>query len=124
MRVNHDWNTMNTLPNFAFCVPVCFEGSISQRNFQVGDILYDTPNAYEVWSTALQHIRYALQVNSATAGRDGRVAFSIFCPNDLRTALVRVRSATLTQDAFIALLRSGNMEETESGDTTEKTLPK
>jgi hypothetical protein len=101
---------MKTLPGYTFCVPDCFEASITQRNFQPGDTLYDTPDAYSEWGGALQRIRYAIQVDSATPGLSGRVAFTILRPNKQRTALVRVTSATGTQDSFIALLRSGDIK--------------
>ena len=40
---------MKTLEGFAMCVPDCFKASVAQHNFQPGDTLYDTPEAYSVW---------------------------------------------------------------------------
>ena len=111
---------MKTLSGYTFCVPDCFEASITQRNFQPGDTLYDTPDAYSEWGGALQRIGYAIQVDSATPGLAGRVTFTILRPNDQRTALVRLTSASGTQDSFIALLRSGDIQSILDGHSISK----
>lgn len=101
---------MKTLEGFATCVPDCFKASIAQHNFQPGDTLYDTPKAYSVWHTALQHIGFCLQVDSATRGRHGEVTLTVLRPNQHRTALIRVATVLTTHESFIALLRDGDIQ--------------
>src|ERR1019366_4498825 len=38
----------------------------STFSFSVGDIIYDTPKAYEKWSDALKHVRYCFHITDAT----------------------------------------------------------
>ena len=101
---------MKTLEGFAMCVPDCFKASVAQHNFQPGDTLYDTPKAYSVWHTALQHIEFCLQVDSATRGRHGEVTLTILRPNQHRTVLIRVATVLTTHESFIALLRDGDIQ--------------
>jgi hypothetical protein len=84
--------------------------------FKKADTLYDCAKGYEVWGEALRHIRLCIQVTSATdatsqqpsiARTPGSVAFDIFVPNSDKTQLVRSASHTLTQDAFVRFLISG-----------------
>jgi hypothetical protein len=101
---------MKTLEGFAMCVLDCFKASVAQHNFQPGDTLYDTPKAYSVWHTALQHIGFCLQVDSATRGRHGEVTLTVLRPNQHRTALIRVATVLTTHESFIALLRDGDIQ--------------
>jgi len=101
---------MKTLEGFAMCVLDCFKASVAQHNFQPGDTLYDTPEAYSVWHTALQHIGFCVQVDSATRGQDGNVTLTVLRPNQRRTSLVRVATVRTTQESFIELLRDGNLQ--------------
>lgn len=88
--------------------------------FKAGDMLYDTPEAYRIWSEALKHIGLCVQVDSAssagpTEGRIGRfsgtVSFSIFTPNEDRSKIVRRSTQTISQDDFIRFLISGPSDE-------------
>jgi len=92
------------------CVPDCFKTSVAQHNFQPGDTLYDTPQAYSVWHTALQHIGFCIQVDSASRGRGSSVTLTVLRPNPHRTALVRVATVLTTNESFIALLRDGDIQ--------------
>lgn len=99
------------------CVPNCFKASVAQHDFQPGDTLYETPKAYSVWHTALQHIGFSVQVDSAVRGRDGSITFTVFRPNQDRTALVRATTIQTTQASFIALLRSGDFDSFPNSET-------
>jgi hypothetical protein len=92
------------------CVLDCFKASVAQRNFQPGDTLYDTPKAHSVWHTALQHIGFCVQMESATRDRHGKVTLTVLRPNQHRTALVRVATVLTTHESFIALLRDGDIQ--------------
>lgn len=85
--------------------------------FKAGDILYDTPKAYADWSLAIQNIGLCMQVmmaedatnaRSAGARNPGVVAFDILIPSADKTRLVRTASQTLSQDAFVRFLISGD----------------
>jgi len=84
--------------------------------FHAGDVLYDTPVAYQDWAAARPCIRACIQVRDATpvtpaqpgAPRSpGRVEFDLLRPgpNDLQP--VSQRSLTLTQDEFVRGLITG-----------------
>jgi hypothetical protein len=101
---------MNTLDGFALCVLDCFKLPVAQHNFQPGDTLYDTLEGYSVWHTALKQIGFCVQVESATRGRDGNITLAVLRPNQHRTALVRIATVRTTQESFVALLRSGDIQ--------------
>lgn len=101
---------MNTLAGFSMCVPDSFKTSVAQHNFQAGDIVYDTPEAYSVWTSALQHIGFCVQVDSATRGRNGSITLTVLRPNQYRTALVQVATVRATQESFVVLLQDGNLQ--------------
>jgi len=92
------------------CVLDSFKAAVAQHNFQPGDTLYDTPKAYSVWHTALQHIGFCLHVDSATRGRNGNVTLTVLRPNQHRTALIRVATVLTTHESFIALLRNADIQ--------------
>jgi hypothetical protein len=88
-------------------------------SFATGDTIYDTPLAYQGWSTALQHIRTCIQISHASpvqspiggaVRQPGAVTFSVMVPNKPRTALSYVRSYTVTQDEFVRILIAGFSE--------------
>lgn len=88
----------------------------SSFSFKAGDVLYDTPDAYRIWSEAIKHIGLCVQVDAAssagaTEGRIGRfsgtVTFSIFTPNEDRSKIVRRGAHTMSQDDFVSLLILG-----------------
>jgi hypothetical protein len=82
--------------------------------FSCGDVLYDSPKGYEVWSAALQHINTCLQVVTAIPARlgsDGRVTFQVSHPNKQRTSLVAGNIYTCSQVEFVALLRTGRLDQ-------------
>ena len=85
-------------------------------SFKQGDIIYDTPHAYEQWSQALTQIgvgifvREAADVSLSEDGKSrfpGSVTFSILKPNRQRTKLVEHEQRTLTQDEFVRFLITG-----------------
>ncbi|MDD5451758.1 MAG: hypothetical protein PHT49_07700 [Desulfovibrionales bacterium] len=121
------------------CVPKCFNDSLDIRlterivdghlalvwtqgsafSFSEGDILYDTRNAYKVWSEALKSISLGVQVRQALAagaasegnGRSpGSVTFEILKPDKRRSKLVGNGYYTLSQDDFVRFLIAGPSE--------------
>lgn len=53
---------MHFYPQFAWAVPIAFKDAIANYSFGEGDILYDTPKAYQQWSEALIYLQYSIQV--------------------------------------------------------------
>jgi len=89
----------------------------STFSFKVGDTLYDTPDAYQEWATALKKLRLCVAVKSATDSRPvskdnpkrhaGYVAFEIFKPNRDRSAVEKVGEQSCSQDEFVRFLIAG-----------------
>lgn len=125
------------------CVPTCFNDALDIRQtervenkqkrlvwtqgssfpFKEGDTLYDTPDAYKVWSEALKSIRLCIQVKSASnagptegsAGRSsGSVTFSIFIPNNARDKIIEIGNRTMSQDDFVRFLIVGPPDDLKS----------
>ena len=118
------------------CVPNCFLDELDIRqtervedgrkewiwtqgtafSFGEGDILYDTPGAYQSWAEALKSIKLCVQVISGTAAgtvsegslrSPGSVTIDILRPDKERTKLVSCGQLNLTQDEFVHFLVSG-----------------
>lgn len=89
----------------------------STFTFKVGDALYDTPDAYQEWATALKKIRLCVAVKSANDARPiskdnpkrhaGYVAFEILKPNRDRSAVEKVGEQSCSQDEFVRFLIAG-----------------
>lgn len=64
---------MKFFSNFAWAVPFAFADALATCRFEEGDVLYDTPKAYEDnWLKAKKHIHHSLQVRyPARAGSRG-----------------------------------------------------
>ena len=83
----------------------CFKDSIKTKTFNVGDVFYDSPEAYEgTWMEALCHIQLSIQIQSFNPSS---VAYTVFKPNKDRTALVQVATETATADNFKKFFRHG-----------------
>ena len=118
------------------CVPKCFNDSLDIRlterivdghvalvwtqgsafSFSEGDTLYDTRNAYKVWSEALKSISLGVQVKRAIAAgaasdgssrSPGSVTFEILKSDKRRSKLVGSGQYTMSQDAFVRFLIAG-----------------
>lgn len=85
-------------------------------SFKAGDKIYDTPQAYQQWSDALQHTDICILVQQATdvsLSEDGKsrfpgsVTFSICKPDKQRKNLVEQERRTFTQDEFVRFLITG-----------------
>ena len=93
----------------------------SRFSFKQGDTVYDTIDAYKVWSEALKSIRLCVQVTMACSAAPptkvserffGSVTFSILTPNKARSNLIeRVAVHTMSQDDFVRLLIAGPCDE-------------
>ena len=89
----------------------------SKFSFSVGDVVYDTPRAYEKWSEALKHIRHCFHVRAATSVAPangasqrsaGRVTFDLLIPDKSKTKLTLGSKHDMTQDEFVRLLIAGS----------------
>jgi len=126
-----------TSEGWAFCIPPAFNDSLDIRltsriiegkqenvwtqgssfNFKAGEILYDSPEAYSAWNTALAKISHSIQIEfSSGAGLTdsdskrsaGMVKFKIFKPDNHMRKLVPVgNDVTMSQDEFVKLLILG-----------------
>jgi hypothetical protein len=129
-----------TAKGWYMCVPPCFNDALdikqteriknkkktlmwtqgSSFSFKTGDTIYDTPDAYKVWSEALKTIGLCVQVKTGASavpaeGDTGRfagsVTFSILTPNNDRSKIVERGDHTMSQDEFVRFLISGPSEE-------------
>lgn len=84
--------------------------------FSVGDTIYDTHEAYQVWRDALRRIKLCVTVieaQSVSLGEDrrerssGTVTFTVAAINQEQTRLVERDILTMTQDAFVRFLIDG-----------------
>jgi len=72
--------------------------------FSVGDVLYDTPLAYERWSDALTALDCCVRVTGSTPQG---VTFSVSQPSADRKTLRLISSHTMLQAQFVELLIYG-----------------
>lgn len=122
------------------CVPSCFNDALDIRltsrsvnkqkllvwtqgssfYFNAGDTIYDTADAYKVWSEALKSIGICVQVkvglsaglNEGGTGRyGGSVTFAILTPNKDRSKIVECCQHSMSQDDFVRFLISGPTDE-------------
>jgi len=122
------------------CVPSCFNEALDIKqterilhkkktivwtqgswfSFKQGDTVYDTAEAYKVWSEALKSIGLCVKVKMAhsavpSAGASerfpGSVTFSILSPNKARNKLVERAEHTMSQDDFVRFLIAGPYDE-------------
>lgn len=125
------------------CVPPCFNEALDIRrtervkngkkrlvwtqgswfSFKRGDTVYDTADAYKVWSEALKSINLCVQIKSgynagpserASERFSGSVTFSILTPDKARSKLVERTEHTMSQDDFVRFLIAGPCEELQS----------
>lgn len=98
-------------------VSVLTEGVPPLYSFQPGYTLYDTRAAYEgCWGDSLRKIGFGLVVESARpdtwaedAKADGLVTFQVWRPKRDRSGLARGEEQTVSQAAFVEILRSGKL---------------
>jgi len=129
-----------TAEGWYMCVPSCFNDALDIKqtervenkkkvlvwtqgsifSFKSGDTVYDTPDAYKVWSEALKTIGLCVQVKTGagaaaiegkTGGFPGSVTFLILTPNKSRSKLVERGLHSMSQDDFVRFLISGPSEE-------------
>ena len=122
--------------DWAMYLPTCFNDALDIRRttriedkvpverwtqgstfgFRAGDILYDTPEAYQDWAAARPRLRACIQVRDATpvtpaqpgAPRNpGRVEFDLLRPGPNDPQPVPPLSLILTQDEFVRGLITG-----------------
>jgi hypothetical protein len=128
--------TAETTDGWYMCVPSCFNESLDIKrtvrvkgkkkdlvwtqgswfSFKRGDTVYDTPEAYKVWSDALKHIGLCVQIKTASnvglsQGNSerfsGSVTFSIMTPDKNRSQILDRDEHTMSQDDFVRFLIAG-----------------
>lgn len=88
------------------CVPECFKDSIKSKTFSVGDVFYDSPEAYEkIWIEALQNIQLVIQIQSFSPSN---VIYTLSTPNKDKTAIEKIATEAATADDFMNFLRYGS----------------
>lgn len=134
-----------TAEGWYMCVPLCFNDALdikltkriirdeenekeeilvwtqgSSFAFNSGDTLYDTHDAYKVWSEALKTIGFCVRVKTSsnagpTEGDTGRssgsIIFSILTPNKDQSKIVERGEHSMSQDDFVGFLISGPSDE-------------
>lgn len=79
--------------------------------FKTGDVLYDTPTAYESWAEGMPPLHRCIQVTAASDASSttdrGSVSFDVLIPAPDGTRLVHASSHVLTQDGFVRFLITG-----------------
>lgn len=119
----HDSNQQTTAPlqangteNWAFFVPSSFQSAVNKwlawkinpgtvrpmNLFAIGEVLYDTPKAYQIWSSALKHIKKAISIDEVVADR---VKFTLSASDGV--TLLPVSRHSLYIDEFMSFLESG-----------------
>ena len=95
--------------------------------FSEGQILYDSKQGYSNWQNATAHIKLAYQIVEATPNipekivneqtgknsfrtSDGYVKFVLYKPNADRDNLIAIVGYHMTQNQFVKLLQSGDLE--------------
>ena len=130
------------------CIPQCFNDALDIRktdrvtegektlqwtqgstfSFEAGNVLYDTPKAYERWSEAMKHVNLCIQIKEASGAvpgdretdkksgaprNPGLVKFDILVPDKSRTKLVKDKEEIMTQDEFVRFLIFGPSTKTK-----------
>lgn len=102
--------------NWAFFVPSSFQSTVNKwlawrtnpgpvrpmNLFAVGEVVYDTPKAYQIWSSALKHIKTAISIDEVVADR---VKFTLSASDGVK--LLPVSTHSLYIDEFMSFLESG-----------------
>ncbi len=86
--------------------------------FKEGQVFYDTPEGYSLWSDALKKIIFACKILEAetkiiaTKYRDaneGFVEFAIYKTNTEKTNIIEIDKQNITQDDFVTFLKTGKI---------------
>lgn len=88
-------------------------------SFAEGHLFYDTPKAYKKWEQAIEAIKIACKIVSATPTSldknknlvEGMVVFTIYKPDAKRTSLKADKDYTLSQTEFVNFLKTGSLNE-------------
>jgi len=84
-------------------------------SFSVGDVIYDTKEAYKTWSEAIKKIGICIQVTRAVSASSseagfrfpGRISFDLFLPDQSKVRLQKISEYEMTQYEFVSLLIFG-----------------
>ncbi len=125
---------MEFFSNFSWAVPQAFSDAVALCRFEEGDVLYDTPKAYDSsWCESLKHITYSLQVRyptRATSSEKEKVGgvFEKNWDSEVRIELykkqekVGIGQITTTQGRLYTAIWKGNLTVLEN-DTEAPPLP-
>jgi hypothetical protein len=88
-------------------------------SFAEGHLFYDTPKAYKKWEQALEVIKKACKINSATPTildrnktlAEGTVTFTLYKPDKKSNSLIAVKEYNLSQKGFVNFLKTGVLNE-------------
>lgn len=61
---NIAYSDMKFIKGFNWAIPLSYNDAIASCKFEEGDIFYDTPKAYKQWDSALNAIKYSIQIKS------------------------------------------------------------
>lgn len=119
---------------FAWALPMAFREPLASCRFEQGDILYNTPKAYEgTWADALQHLSFSMQIKSPARGSTTKIekdADFIFSENWRQPVVLdlteypskKIRSITTTQGRLYTALWKDDLSILNS-DTPEPPVP-
>lgn len=88
-------------------------------SFAEGHLFYNTPKAYRKWKVAIEAIKVACKIVSATPTIldknkklvEGMVVFTIYKPDAKLTSLKAVKDYKLSQTEFVNFLKTGLLNE-------------
>ena len=87
-------------------------------NFKEGQIFYDSPKGYSIWSNALKKITFTCKILKAEAkinaakhkiAHDGLVKFALYKINNEKTDIIEIDKHKMTQNDFVIFLNTGEI---------------
>lgn len=91
-------------------------------SFAEGQVFYDTPKGYSIWSEALGKIIFTCKILKAEAktntakhkgAHEGFVEFALYKINSEKTNIVEIGIHKMTQDDFVIFLHTGKIDGTK-----------
>ncbi len=88
-------------------------------NFKEGQVFYDTPKGYSIWSEALKKIRFSCQILKSETkinatkhkvAHDGFVEFTLYKTNSKKINIVEIDKHRMTQNDFVIFLKTGEID--------------
>ena len=88
-------------------------------NFKEGQVFYDTPKGYSIWSDALGKITFTCKILESETkinatkhkvAHEGFVKFALYRINNEKTNIVEIYKHRMTQNDFVIFLKTGEIE--------------